>query len=167
MKTFITALFSSTLLHAFVISIPTKQKQNLSLKRPLPYSVQIQLREDTSLKIKPSSKKIKTKKFHKKLAKKAAASEIRETVLSPVNGTIRPHYPLRSRRMGHQGTVTIKVWINKEGMIVNSLIVQSSGYLELDQEARRAIGKARFTPLLKNGVAMMHEQNFTFKFELN
>lgn len=65
----------------------------------------------------------------------------------------RPSYPAISRRMGEQGKVVLRVFIDAEGQPQEIEIKQSSGYERLDQQALQAVRRWRFTPGKRNGIA--------------
>lgn len=64
----------------------------------------------------------------------------------------RPAYPSISRRMGEQGKVVLRVFIDAEGTPQQIEIRQSSGYERLDQQALDAVRRWRFVPGKRNGV---------------
>lgn len=57
-----------------------------------------------------------------------------------------PHYPLAARRAGEQGTVTLKVLVNREGLPRRVEIEKTSGSSRLDAAALDAVGRWRFVP---------------------
>ena len=46
-----------------------------------------------------------------------------------------PPYPLLDRRLGHEGTVTLRLTVSPEGAVVDAQVVKSSGYPGLDEAA--------------------------------
>lgn len=56
-----------------------------------------------------------------------------------------PVYPRQARRQGWEGTVCLEALINREGNVINVAITASSGYELLDQAARKAVEKWRYT----------------------
>lgn len=69
-----------------------------------------------------------------------------------------PSYPATSRRLGEQGKVFLRVYINAQGEPEKIDIKQSSGYDRLDQAARETVRRWKFAPGKRNGVpeAMWH-----------
>lgn len=64
----------------------------------------------------------------------------------------KPTYPAISRRLGEQGKVVLRVFIDAEGSPQQIEIRQSSGYERLDQQALEAVRRWRFVPGKRNGV---------------
>ena len=64
----------------------------------------------------------------------------------------KPTYPAISRRLGEQGKVVLRVFIDAEGSPQQIEIRQSSGYERLDQQALEAVRRWRFAPGKRNGV---------------
>lgn len=62
-----------------------------------------------------------------------------------------PNYPKDARRRGSQGTTTVRFLIDTDGTVARSDIQQSSGDASLDEAARVAMAKCRFTPIVKDG----------------
>lgn len=69
-------------------------------------------------------------------------------VIDPTNGCRgKPDYPEISRRLGEQGTVTLRFLIGVDGRVKQSQIVTSSGHPRLDEAARTGLGSlCRFKP---------------------
>jgi protein TonB len=69
-----------------------------------------------------------------------------------------PSYPATSRRLGEQGKVFLRVYINAQGEPEQIDIKQSSGYDRLDEAARQTVRRWKFAPGKRNGVpeAMWH-----------
>ena len=63
-----------------------------------------------------------------------------------------PEYPRLSRRMGEQGKVVLRVFIDVEGKPQTIEIRQSSGFDRLDQQAIESVKRWRFVPGKRNGV---------------
>lgn len=63
-----------------------------------------------------------------------------------------PNYPPTSRRLGETGVVTLQIYVNEEGKVVDARIAKSSGFDRLDQAAVKHVKRAwRFIPGTKNG----------------
>lgn len=58
----------------------------------------------------------------------------------------KPDYPRQSRRNEEAGTVTLSFLIGVDGQVIDSKIVNSSGFDKLDLAARTALGKCKFKP---------------------
>ncbi len=57
-----------------------------------------------------------------------------------------PVYPRIARQRGYQGTVVLKLLVNKNGTVSQCEIIQSSGYWMLDDAALRAVKDWIFEP---------------------
>ncbi len=57
-----------------------------------------------------------------------------------------PAYPLMSRRLGEEGTVTLRVRVGPDGLPRDILLQSGSGHARLDQAARDAVAAWRFAP---------------------
>lgn len=58
----------------------------------------------------------------------------------------RPIYPAMSKRLGEQGTVTLKVRADAQGAVSDAVVLQGSGYARLDNAAIDAVREARVVP---------------------
>ncbi|HHL2561858.1 TPA: TonB family protein [Yersinia enterocolitica] len=56
-------------------------------------------------------------------------------------------YPPRARKQRQQGTVIIRFVVNKEGDVLSTKLVKSSGVIALDQEALAVVKRAQPLPL--------------------
>jgi len=63
-----------------------------------------------------------------------------------------PVYPEQARMNGHKGTVRLRFIVNKQGTVDGVILVESSGYKELDQAAIDCLKQWQFNPALKDGV---------------
>ncbi|SAI74367.1 siderophore-mediated iron transport protein [Bordetella ansorpii] len=81
-------------------------------------------------------------------------------------GQIMPNYPSISRRMREEGRVVVLVDINKQGLVDSARIDASSGFPRLDEEALKAARKQRFTPYMRNGVAMPARARLPYVFTM-
>ena len=57
-----------------------------------------------------------------------------------------PRYPVSARRNGEQGTVTLRVFVTKEGVPASVSVQTTSGSPSLDQAALEAVKSWRFVP---------------------
>ena len=65
----------------------------------------------------------------------------------------RPIYPAMSKRLGEQGKVTLKVLVGSDGLPKQVEIRNSSGFERLDNAAREAMMRCRFSPGKVGGIA--------------
>ncbi len=80
----------------------------------------------------------------------------------------QPPYPPAARRLGEEGTVVVHVRIGRDGRVLASTLAQSSGSPRLDAAAlAHALAHWRFTPALKDGVAVEEERDISVRFELS
>ncbi|MFJ1302920.1 energy transducer TonB [Pseudomonadota bacterium AL_CKDN230030165-1A_HGKHYDSX7] len=77
-----------------------------------------------------------------------------------------PTYPMSSQRLKEEGRVVVLVEINTQGTVDKASIDSSSGYSRLDESALSAARKARFKPLMRNGVALPAKAKLPFDFVL-
>lgn len=78
-----------------------------------------------------------------------------------------PIYPRMSRRMGEQGTVLVRVFINAEGRAEKAEIRTSSGYARLDEAALDTVKRWRYLPAKRAGVAEAMWFNVPVRFVLD
>ena len=78
----------------------------------------------------------------------------------------RPAYPALSRRLGEQGKVVVRVFIEANGTATRAEIRKSSGYERLDQTALQTVQRWRYVPGKRNGVAEAMWFNVPINFVL-
>lgn len=78
-----------------------------------------------------------------------------------------PPYPRVSKRMGEQGTVLIRVFINTEGRAEKAEVRTSSGYARLDDTALNTVQAWRFVPGQRDGVPEAMWFNVPIRFVLD
>lgn len=64
----------------------------------------------------------------------------------------KPPYPALSKRLGEEGKVVVRVWIDTDGRATQAEIKTSSGYERLDQTALRTVLAWRYIPGKRAGV---------------
>ncbi len=79
----------------------------------------------------------------------------------------RPAYPPLSRRLGEQGQVLLRVWVEADGRPGQIEIRRGSGFERLDRAAQLAVQRWRFVPGKRAGVpeAMWAEVPLQFTLE--
>ncbi len=60
---------------------------------------------------------------------------------------VKPKYPKIALRGGYEGIVKLKIWIAKNGEVIEAKIIKSSGYEVLDKTGIDAALKSKFYPL--------------------
>ncbi len=90
------------------------------------------------------------------------------TSLEPIRRTFTlPPYPTISQRLGEQGTVTLKININKEGTVTAAAIEKSSGFPRLDEAAKEwVVGRYKYKPPTVNGEAIEATTLIQVKWDL-
>ncbi len=78
-----------------------------------------------------------------------------------------PAYPRMSKRLGEQGTVTVRVLINTEGRAEQAEIRTSSGYPRLDEAALETVKRWRYLPGKRAGVPEAMWFNVPIRFVLD
>jgi protein TonB len=79
----------------------------------------------------------------------------------------RPAYPPLSKRLGEQGKVIVRVFIDTTGMATQAEIRRSSGYERLDQTALQTVMRWRYVPGKRNGVPEAMWFNIPIDFVLD
>ncbi|MFN7121982.1 MAG: energy transducer TonB, partial [Hydrogenophaga sp.] len=64
----------------------------------------------------------------------------------------RPPYPPLSKRLGEQGKVVVRVYIEVDGTATRAEVRQSSGFERLDQTAVQTVLRWRYVPGKRAGV---------------
>ncbi|RVU03646.1 energy transducer TonB [Novosphingobium umbonatum] len=68
---------------------------------------------------------------------------------------VAPSYPLESRRKREEGTVVLSLLLSAEGRVADISVSSSSGFARLDNAALEAVRKWRWSPLMRDGQAVM------------
>jgi protein TonB len=79
---------------------------------------------------------------------------------------VEPDYPPQCRRLGIEGSVSIKVVVGTDGRPRNVVIDRSSGDARLDEAALVAVRKWRFEPARSDGKAVQAAVVVPIRFEL-
>lgn len=89
---------------------------------------------------------------NKVVVQKPAADVIVMPKANPRRPNSIPNYPPTSRRLGEVGTVTLQIYVNEEGRVVDARVAKTSGFPRLDDAAVKHAKRAwRFKPGTKNG----------------
>lgn len=89
--------------------------------------------------------------------------EIKEPV--PVE-TITPVYPFRARKKGFEGLVTLEVVVSDTGNPLSCLIINSSGFKDLDNAAVKTVLASLFHPGTVDGEDVQSILSILIKFQL-
>jgi protein TonB len=60
-------------------------------------------------------------------------------------------YPARAARLGHEGTVVLRVHVGTKGAPIAVEVLSSSGHRSLDRAARAAVERWSFSPASRGG----------------
>jgi protein TonB len=78
-----------------------------------------------------------------------------------------PPYPMLERRLGEQGTVTLRLAISPQGAITGADVVKSSGYPGLDQAAIVwVMAHWKYKPAIQNGSPVTSQRTAAVMFSL-
>lgn len=78
-----------------------------------------------------------------------------------------PVYPASARRLRESGTVLVKVWLSAQGEVEDAQIVESSGYVRLDQAALATVNRWHCNAPSRNGQPVTAVALQPFHFDLN
>ena len=81
----------------------------------------------------------------------ANPNPVRVAAVADFNTCAKPEWPKASLRNEETGTVTLSFLIGVDGRVVESKLVKSSGFRDLDKAAQTGISKCRFKPGLTDG----------------
>jgi protein TonB len=65
-----------------------------------------------------------------------------------------PSYPLASRRLNEEGTVTVRIHVAPDGAVAEVQLVESCGFSRLDEAAVEALRSWLFRPATRDGAAV-------------
>jgi protein TonB len=80
--------------------------------------------------------------------------------------SVRPKYPMASRRRGEEGRVILDVMVSQEGKPKSVALVASSGHKELDRAAEEAVSTTLFIPGERNGKTVEASARIVILFQL-
>lgn len=81
-------------------------------------------------------------------------------------GNNAPAYPDEAWRNRQQGTVLLRLHIDREGQVTRLERLQSSGYAALDEAAETTLAHWRFLPALRDGHAVASYRDQPIRFVL-
>lgn len=84
-------------------------------------------------------------------ASDALAQGAQQVDPTPKPANREPTYPSKARRLGYQGSVTVKLEVLASGRVGRVEVVTSSGYGVLDRAAVKAIEEWQFAPATRGG----------------
>lgn len=77
-----------------------------------------------------------------------------------------PLYPASAKRRGEEGTVLLLIDIDTRGEVESLKIVNSSGFRELDEAAKKTVSRWKFQPAQVGGIAIACSVKVPIVFEL-
>lgn len=77
-----------------------------------------------------------------------------------------PHYPRAAKRKGQQGVVLVEIWLDAQGRQTRTEVVESSGFLSLDQAALTAVQQWQFRGYQRDGQTLASRFRVPVRFEL-
>ena len=88
------------------------------------------------------------------------------TMGAMVKNVFKPSYPSSCKRLGHEGTIVLKVTILSKGKCDSIEIIKSAGCKSLDKAAIKALKKAKYIPAKRLGVPFTTIKKLAFNFKL-
>jgi TonB family protein len=88
------------------------------------------------------------------------------TMGAMVKNVFKPSYPSSCKRLGHEGTIVLKVTILSKGKCDSIEIIKSAGCKSLDKAAIKALKKAKYIPAKRLGVLFTTTKKLAFNFKL-
>lgn len=77
-----------------------------------------------------------------------------------------PVYPENERRLGHEGTVVIRVTVDAHGFVLAAELLSPSPHPGLNREALRAVRRWRFHPGQRHGANIASTTDQSIRFQL-
>ncbi|GLQ95685.1 energy transducer TonB [Dyella mobilis] len=81
--------------------------------------------------------------------------------------SIRPRYPTSALRNGQEGWVDVQYTVNADGSVSNVSVVQAEPRHVFDSAAIEALRRAKFSPAMRDGVAVAAQQQKKIEFKLS
>ena len=79
----------------------------------------------------------------------------------------RPEYPPAAQAQRAQGTTYLGLLIGTDGAVQETRLERSSGYPQLDEAARAALGACRFAPALQDGAPLQQWARTSYVWQLD
>jgi len=149
---------------------PVKPKEFVEPEEKIAQSVpeeaiQIKSAGDTTGKVESNSNRNSPSGSDGNLLKEDGASvKIKEPV--PVRSIV-PVYPFRARKKGLEGDVVLEVAVSGTGKPVSCVVINSSGFEDLDKAAEESIMASLFYPGTVGGESTVSSLKITIRFQLN
>ncbi len=153
----------------------TAQVIPLQQEKPTPPPPQPQLQKPQLPTVAPPEVQIQTQAAPQIAVQTAPPQPAAPTNPSPIStqatGVTSTHttppYPEVERRMGHQGTVTLRVSIGTDGSVTGAQVEKSSGFPALDQAAVDWVTRHwKYKPAIQNGQPVASTSDAAVVFNL-
>jgi len=133
-----------------------------------PYALNVLLINQLQTKV-YAQKMSKNVSLNKKLPIKSKKTKHSKTSFQKAKmiGQFRPEYPPLSWEQGETGEVVVKVFIDPQGNVQKIELIQSAGFLRLDQAVLVALTKEKFIPARRGQLLLSDALEFRFRFVLN
>ena len=95
-----------------------------------------------------------------------APRQARIDIPPKLRASIRPKYPLASRKNKEEGTVCLLLKIDENGAVISADIERSSGFSQLDAAAKEAVLNARFNPAKLGSKSVASTAQISLNFTL-
>ncbi|QYF94863.1 energy transducer TonB [Massilia sp. PAMC28688] len=96
----------------------------------------------------------------------ALAADADRPAVADFNSCAKPMYPKDALANKREGTVTVAFLVGTDGKTEDAKVKTSSGHADLDEAARVAIAKCRFSPAIKGGEAVRSWQPVQYVWTL-
>jgi D-alanyl-D-alanine endopeptidase (penicillin-binding protein 7) len=80
-----------------------------------------------------------------------ASAGLTRPAVADFSSCTKPQYPQADIAASHEGTVTLNFRVDVSGIVTDSTILRSSGYASMDEAARGALYRCRFSPAMRDG----------------
>ncbi|GGA11120.1 energy transducer TonB [Dyella caseinilytica] len=94
----------------------------------------------------------------------STSAETREPI--PIS-VIRPRYPPTALRNGQEGWVDVQYTVNPDGSVTNISVVSAEPRHIFDSAAIDALRRAKFSPAMRDGTAVVFQQEKRIEFKIN
>lgn len=96
-----------------------------------------------------------------------AGSRPDQTTLPVLKESGNLRYPMSAQRLGHEGTVQLKLFITERGTVDRVRLSKSSGYADLDDAAQAYAAGLTFHPATVNGVPQPSYVPWRIRFKIS
>lgn len=141
---------------------PKKEIKKPVQKQPKPKPTPEKEKPKPNPKPPAPKKKVRDRQYVSEVKKTPRLVEQAEYLSNPP-----PEYPQQARRRRQEGTVTLLVSIDAQGVVTELQIEKSSGFSTLDRAAEKTVKKWRFAPALIGTRQVASKVIVPIRFKLN